>query len=256
MHAVSDLTGPPPPQGDNATIPVFTKWLGSWQFSLRRQAFAATQLVGFYDRAAPEWRQTVNRLGFPAAYENLLRRILSEEISKAARAPLHVLDCGIGTGAFSGALARVLPAPFELDGIDISPRMLEKAEEALRPQGLRPILRQGDVNALPYGDGMFDLVIAAHLLEHQSDPGRALNEMVRVLKPGGRLITCLTRRTFLGMYVHLKWRTHRLTPDQAKTWLRQSGLDNAHCLWFGGNAICRRLSLACVGQKPLEKGHA
>ena len=233
-----------------ATIPVFARWVGSWQISVRRRSFSSPELTRLYDRAAPGWSRTLDRLGFPDAYETLLRRVLSEVPLDVAGARPRVLDCGVGTGALSCALAHVLPAPFKLDAIDISPRMLERASSSLRNTDLEVSLRHGDVRKLPYGNGVFDLVMTAHVLEHLVDPSVALREMVRVLKPGGLLIACLTRRSSLGMYVHLKWRTHRVTPAQAESWLLESGLENARCQSFDHHAFSRHLSVVCFGRKP------
>ena len=251
MYYSNKLINPSNDQYDEETIPVFARWFGSWRFSLQRRALSSPQLTRFYDLAAPGWSQKLDRLGFPDAYETLLRRVLSEEAPGVTGAHLRVLDCGVGTGALSCALARVLPAPFKLDAIDISPRMLERASSSLRDTNLEVSLRHGDVRNLPYGNGVFDLVMTAHVLEHLVDPSVALSEMVRVLKPGGLLIACLTRRSPPGIYVHLMWRTHRVTPAQAESWLLESGLENAHCLSFGHRASCQQLSLACVGRKPL-----
>ncbi len=231
------------------TIPVFARWFGSWQLSVQRLAFSSPELTRLYDRAAPGWGRTLDRLGYPGAYETLLRRVLSEEALEVTGARPRVLDCGVGTGALSSALARVLPTPFKLDAIDISPRMLERASRSLRDTDLEVTLRHGDVRELPYCNGVFDLAMTAHVLEHLVDPSVALNEMVRVLKPGGLLIACLTRRSALGMIVHLKWRTHWVTPAQAESWLLESGLENAHCLSFDDRAFCQRLSVGCVGRK-------
>ena len=217
---------------------------------MQRLAFSSPELTRLYDRAAPGWDRTLDRLGYPGAYETLLRRVLSGDALEVVGAPPRVLDCGVGTGALSGALARVLPTPFTLDAIDMSPRMLERASRSLRDTDLEVTLRHGDVRELPYGDGVFDLAMTAHVLEHLVDPSVALNEMVRVLKPGGLLIACLTRRSALGMIVHLKWRTHRVTPAQAERWLLERGLENAHCLSFDDRAFCQRLSVVCVGRKP------
>ena len=231
------------------TIPVFSRWFGSWQISVQRLAFNAPELTRLYDRAASGWDQTLDRLGYPGAYETLLRRVLSKEALEPVGALPRVLDCGVGTGALSSALARVLPTPFKLDAIDLSTRMLERAGNSLRDSDLEVTLRQGDVRELPYGNGVFDLAMTAHVLEHLVDPSVALREMVRVLKPGGLLIACITRRTAPGMIVHLKWRTHRVTPAQAETWLHESALENIHCLSFGDRAFCQQLSVACVGRK-------
>jgi demethylmenaquinone methyltransferase/2-methoxy-6-polyprenyl-1,4-benzoquinol methylase len=196
----------------------------------------------------------LDRLGYPVAYETLFRRALGDEALALAGERPRVLDCGVGTGALSIALARVLPTSFRLDAIDISPRMLERARSSLRHADLDVTFRQGDVRALPYGDGAFDLAMTAHVLEHLVDPSVALRDMVRVLKPGGLLIACLTRRSVLGMIVHLKWRTHRVTPVQAKRWLLESGLENVHCLSLDDRAWCKRLSVAAIGRRPRPPG--
>ena len=156
---------------DEEMIPVFARWIGSWRISLQRRALSSPQLTRFYDVAAPRWSQKLDQLGYPDAYDTLLRSVMSEaEPLGAIGAQIHVLDCGVGTGALSCALARVLPAPFKLDSIDVSPGMLERASTHLRDTGLEVSLRHGDVRRLPYGDGVFDLVMTAHVLEHLVDP--------------------------------------------------------------------------------------
>ena len=236
------------------TIPVFARWFGSWQVSVQRQPFSSPELTRLYDRAAPRWGRMLDRLGYPVAYETLLRKALREEPLGPAGTPPHVLDCGVGTGALSIALTRVLPTRFKLDAVDISPRMLERARSSLRDADLDVRLRYADVRALPYGEDVFDLAMTAHVLEHLVDPSIALNEMVRVLRPGGLLLACLTRRSVLGMIVHLKWRTHRVTPAQAERWLLESGLEDVHCLSLDDRALCKRLSVASFGRKPRLPG--
>lgn len=236
------------------TIPVFAQRFGSWQLSVERQAFSTRELTRLYDRAAPGWGQMLDRLHFPQAYEALLRNVLSTRAPDPGDVGTRVLDCGVGSAALSSALARVLPAPFALDAIDISPRMLEQAKRNLHDIKRDVTFRQGDVRELPYSDGIFDIAMTAHVLEHLVDPGVALDEMARVLKPGGLLIACITRRSTLGMLVHLKWRTHRVTPTQAESWLNESGLENVRCLSLCDGTLSRHLSVACVGQKPLAGG--
>jgi demethylmenaquinone methyltransferase/2-methoxy-6-polyprenyl-1,4-benzoquinol methylase len=260
MPSLSTLTASPPntptsSRYDEETIPVLARWFGSWRISLERRALSALQLTRCYDLAAPGWNQKLDRLGFPYAYETLLRGVLGEETPGVTGSQLRVLDCGVGTGALSCALAHVLPAPFKLEAIDLSPHMLAHAGSNLRGTDLEVSLRHGDVRELPYGTGEFHLVMTGHVLEHFVDPSVALSEMVRVLKPGGLLIACLTRRSPLGMYVHLKWRTHRVTPAQAEGWLLDSGLEDARCLSLDDRAFCRQLSVACVGRKPVQKIH-
>src|SRR5215831_2229099 len=137
------------------TIPVFARWFGSWQILVQRQPFSSRELTRLYDRAAPRWGRLLDRLGYPVAYETLLRRALGEEALELAGSRPHVLDCGVGTGALSIALARALPTPFKLDAIDISPHMLERASSSLCDADLDLTLRHGDVRALPYGENVF-----------------------------------------------------------------------------------------------------
>ena len=235
---------------DTELIPVFAQWVGSWRISLQRRALSAPQLSRAYDRAAPTWNRRLDRLGVPAAYAALLRGVLDGVTQTPDATPLRVLDCGIGTGALSVALARVLPAPFALDAIDISPRMLDRARANLRTVGVPVSLCHGDVGALPYDTGSFDLVMAGHVLEHIVDPGVAVAEMVRVLKPGGLFVACLTRRSPLGMLVHVRWRTHRVTAGQAEDLLRHCGLRDAHCVPAPRRSFFARASVACSGRKP------
>ena len=248
-----DVRSPLP--DDHETIPVFARWFGSWQVSVQRRALSLPQLARSYDRAAPGWSRKLDRLGVPDAYETMLRRVLNEDVPSETDAPLRVLDCGVGTGALSCALARVWPTPLKLDVVDVSLRMLERANSRLREAGLKPALFHGDARNMPYADGTFDVVMTGHVLEHLADPREALREMARVLKPGGLLIACLTRRSTLGMYVQLKWRTHRVTPAEAEGWLRESGLEDARCLPFGRRAVSRRLSVACMARKPCSHTH-
>lgn len=236
------------------TIPVFSRWFGSWRISVQRRAFSASDLARHYDRAAPRWGRTLSRFGYPGAYEALLGKAVGDHALEAAGPAPRVLDCGVGTGALSIALARVAAVRFELDAIDISPGMLERAAAGFRSAGIAANLRLGDVRELPFADRLFDIAMTAHVLEHFADPRPAIKEMVRVLKPGGLLVACLTRRSAPGAVIHLLWRTHRLSPAQSRDLLRESGLAHVRCLSLDGPMLCGRMSIACVGAKPRSGG--
>ena len=89
--------------------------------------------------------------------------------------PRRVLDAGAGGGDY----AAVLAAP-EVVCVDQS----EAAVEAARARGLDAHV--ADVAALPFGDGEFDVVVCNHVLYHVRDRERAIGELARVLRPGGR----------------------------------------------------------------------
>lgn len=235
--------------GDGITV--YDRWLGTWRVSLRRRPLSCAELLRSYDRAAPGWSRKLKRLGVASAYAGLFKELLAEEPLEAQGASLRVLDCGVGTGALSLALAKAMARPFTLDALDISPRMLAIASGRFCDAGVAAKLNLGDIRALPYAHDSFDLVMVGHLLEHFADPKVALCEALRVLKPGGLLVTCLTRRSLQGLLVQLVWRTHRVTAPEAETWLQNAGLDQVRSLSFQEQGFCLRASLAAVGRKPL-----
>lgn len=99
---------------------------------------------------------------------------------------LSLLDVGCGPGTVTVDLARRV-APGQAVGLDRSPDVVAQAAALAREQGVAVDIRVGDAYALPFADASFDIVHAHQLLQHLSDPVRALAEMGRVLKPGGVL---------------------------------------------------------------------
>ena len=104
----------------------------------------------------------------------------------ALRPGLELLDVGCGPGTITVDLARLV-APGRVIGIDRAPEVLAQASAHANGQGVSIELRVGDVYALQFPDASFDVVHAHQVLQHLSDPVRALAEMRRVLRPGGVL---------------------------------------------------------------------
>jgi len=98
----------------------------------------------------------------------------------------RVLEVGCGTGFF---LLNLWQAGFveEAHACDISPGMLLACGENARRLGCDIGLRTADAERLPYGDGEFDLVVGHAFLHHIPDVQGSLQDMLRVLKPGGAL---------------------------------------------------------------------
>lgn len=94
------------------------------------------------------------------------------------------LEVGFGAGAVIAALA---PVVGEAHGIDLDADP-ELASATLRRLGVEAHLRAGSVYELPYGDGEFDLVASFSVFEHLHRYERALEEVRRVLKPGGSFL--------------------------------------------------------------------
>jgi SAM-dependent methyltransferase len=98
----------------------------------------------------------------------------------AAIAAQRVLEVGPGKGELAEQIARELRA--EVVAVDQSERMVELT----RSRGIDALV--GDVQKLPFDDGEFDAAVAAWMLYHVPDVDRAIAELHRVLRPGGRLV--------------------------------------------------------------------
>ncbi len=98
-----------------------------------------------------------------------------------------VLDVGCGPGWLWGAAN--VPAGLALTLVDLSEGMVSEALERVQALGrFRSVAgRPADAQALPFPDASFDTVLACHMLYHVPDPGAALDETIRVLRPGGTL---------------------------------------------------------------------
>jgi ubiquinone/menaquinone biosynthesis C-methylase UbiE len=96
------------------------------------------------------------------------------------------LDIATGSGHTAFALA---PHVRSVIGIDITPEMLREAEALKAARSIdNVVFRTGDVHRLPFDDGSFDLVTCRRAAHHFSNIGRALAEIRRVLRPGGRVV--------------------------------------------------------------------
>jgi len=96
----------------------------------------------------------------------------------------RVLDVGCGTGNYSRHLAEAAGDGLVV-GLDASAAMLAAA--AKRGGGSNLAYLRGDAGALPFGDDQFDAVCCVGVIHSLEDPVKSLDEMVRVLAPGGRL---------------------------------------------------------------------
>lgn len=99
-----------------------------------------------------------------------------------------VLEVGAGTGFFLINLALADCIGGQLHATDISSGMLDVCRRNGEDHGLDIATQQGDAEDLPYDDEQFDLVIGHAFIHHLPVPGKAIQEMLRVLRPGGQLV--------------------------------------------------------------------
>jgi ubiquinone/menaquinone biosynthesis C-methylase UbiE len=124
---------------------------------------------------------------------------------------LDVLDAACGTGRYALRLAE---AGARVSGIDTTEEMLAQARRKAADRGLALDLRHADLDALPFEDGSFDLVLSALALCHIPDLGPAMAEFARVLRPGGRVVIS----DFHPFCLLIGWRTCFDRPE-ARYWI-------------------------------------
>ena len=132
---------------------------------------------GVYDKLAK-----VYDLFFgPTLHPGRLQAIQRMDIQPGER----VLEVGVGTGINLS----LYPSDCQVTGIDFSSSMLEKARERVARKDIRRVrLLQMDAADLKFADASFDIVYAPYLISVVPDPVRVAQEMVRVCRPGGRII--------------------------------------------------------------------
>ena len=141
------------------------------------------------------------------------RRILA-----AARITGHdrVLDLGCGIGNILIALAEHTSFEDPTVGVDVSPALIELGRREVHSAGLdgRIDLRVAPATLLPFDDGRFDVVLTSHVIKHLDDDslGRALREVARVLRPGGRFLLWEFKKSALSAPLFISARTTGLPP--------------------------------------------
>ena len=113
-----------------------------------------------------------------AAWDRILDLVVG------GRGTLDALDVGCGTGFLSLELAG---RGHRVTGIDFAPQMLAEARKKAAAQGVAVRFEEGDAEQLPFAEGSFDLVMTRHVLWTLPHPEQAIDEWIRVLRPGGRL---------------------------------------------------------------------
>ena len=124
----------------------------------------------------------------------LLRRMIASELKKHHPNGL-MADIGCGPGYLIADIAKTFPHLYII-GVDIAEEMMEAATHNLSSLGFskRVSFRQGDVQKLPFEDSAVDFVVSTLSLHHWPDPKQALEEIHRVLRPGGQFLIFDLRR--------------------------------------------------------------
>src|SRR4051794_3712312 len=127
---------------------------------------------------------------YAGVYDRLFGRVFQDSREAVVRnlvvtAGERVLEVGVGTGL----CLPLYPRDCDITAIDLSQAMLDKAGERVKADGLTNVkLLQMDAGEMTFADSTFDLVIAAYVVTAVPDYRKLMKEMIRVSKPGGRLV--------------------------------------------------------------------
>jgi ubiquinone/menaquinone biosynthesis C-methylase UbiE len=143
------------------------------------------QVAAHWNRRAAgfdaDFGHSIRTVGERAAWDRILDLVVG---GPKGQASLDCLDVGCGTGflslEFSGRGHRAT-------GIDFAPQMLAEARRKAAAQRLAVRFEEGDAEQLPFAAASFDLVMTRHVLWTLPHPEAAIDEWIRVLRPGGRL---------------------------------------------------------------------
>ena len=181
----------------------------SWHIYRRRPRERIPSIEGIEDPAAARAYGRVNR--YPPF--RLLRYFVARRAAELMPQGLAA-DLGCGPGLLVVELARRVPG-LRVVGVDLSPEMLVQGAEHARAHGVEECVsfRLGDVERLPFDDGSLDLVLSTLSLHHWGDPLVSLNEIARVLRPGGAFLIVDVRRDMsLPAYMVVWFAQHVVAP--------------------------------------------
>jgi len=134
------------------------------------------------DAAAAFWVRFLDVMyAFPEVRSNHRRIVNLMELRPGS----SLLDVGCGTGNFARDAVAIVSPGGRVVGCDISEAMLGIANTRTADAGLEIDYHLGNANALPFGDDSFDAARIERVLQYLDEPAKAVEEMVRVTKPGG-----------------------------------------------------------------------
>jgi ubiquinone/menaquinone biosynthesis C-methylase UbiE len=151
----------------------------------------------------PELAEAFNRVALTQM--GLLRRYVARRATEMT-AGGEAVDLGCGPGYLAVEMARRAPE-LHVTGVDLSDEMIAEAEDHAGCQDMAHAVsfRKGDVQRIPFADGTLDLVVSTLSLHHWSDPVAVLDEVNRVLHPGGSFLIFDLRRDLSAPAWLLLW---------------------------------------------------
>ncbi len=180
-----------------------------------------TQFTGM-EWGSKEFFEAVERHRYEV--QPFMRQVMEFDGFRGKR--LLEIGCGLGTDLLQFARGGAL-----VSAVDLTPRSIELVKQRFQLYGLPVDARVGDAEKLPYSDNSFDVVYSFGVLHHTPNTPKAVREVYRVLKPGGRAIVMLYHRhsmhVALGRVVAKISPKYRTVSATVENWVRAyDGSDN------------------------------
>ena len=141
------------------------------------------QVAAHWDRRAAQFDEdfghSIRTPAERAAWDRILDLVL------AGRRAIETLDAGCGTGFLTFEL---VARGHHVTGVDFAPAMIAEARRKAAERSVPIRFEEADAERLPFPPGSFDLAVSRHVLWTLPHPEAAIDEWIRVLRPGGRLV--------------------------------------------------------------------
>lgn len=200
--------------------------------------------------------QTLNILltWFGPARFKYFQQMLAQE-QKESPKQLQLLDVGCGGGLLSEDFARL---GYQVTGIDPSEPSVATARKHAQQEGLSIDYRVGVGEYIPFPDNSFDIITCCDVIEHVDSVSQTLQEIARVLRPGGIMLYDTLNRTWLSWLVYIKiaqdWKMTRLATADFHEWKRfvkpselLAFMQSVHLQNRGLTGLKPRISPAIIG---------
>ena len=191
----------------------------------------------FWDRVA----------GVYDIFTNIINRKTHKGLCSRVEAEIsdtdEVLECACGTGLLSGVIARKCK---RLVATDFSPKMLQKASRKYRSY-TNIEFREGNILQIEYPDEHFDIVVAANVIHLLDEPYKALAELDRVCRKGGKIIlpTYMNKdkKGQTSPFANAVGKAgadfkRQFTFDTYKQFIKEAGYENVDYSWIDGKIPC------------------
>ncbi len=247
-------------------------WSGIWRCSVSESDLSCDMNQDKYverDRYDAHARELLASLGGAHVAEKFgshgIRQSLrtpylcyEQQISEVIRPQSRVLELAAGAGMHTSAL---LQTGAHVTATDISPLSLKILEQRFSDANGRLVTHVADMEALPFNDDMFDVVVCAGGLSY-GEPSLVDSEIRRVLRPGGILI-CVDSLNHNPVYRANRWihylrgnrskSTLKRMPDQARIKALGKGFSNVSVRYFGSISFAAPLIARLSGEKTAQE---